>query len=62
LSKRPDCIAFVYGDQDQKRKLLVLAQQAELSASALVCALIEARYLERFGETPPQALLQDQVS
>jgi hypothetical protein len=62
LSKRPDCIAFVYGDQDQKQKLLVLAQQAELSASALVCALIEARYTERFGDTPAQVLLKDVVS
>lgn len=45
---RPDCVAFVYGDQHQKRKLEVLAADANMSASAYVISLIERRYDELF--------------
>lgn len=55
---RPNCVAFVYGNQEQKAKLLVLADQANLSVSSFIISLIEKQYQEHFGDIDPSVLVQ----
>lgn len=53
---RPECIAFVYGTDDQKRKLLAVSRHMNLSASQTVTKLVEVRFAEIFGDTDPKHL------
>lgn len=60
--KRPDCIAFVYGDQRQKLMLQALADQAGMSVSAYVVWAAAKRYAELYGDLDPTVLAQPPVS